>query len=52
MWIFNTTNMEWKEIKTTGDLPSQRSNCTLNYDVQNNRLLLFGGGGPNKARFN
>ena len=32
VWSFNTTTMEWTEIKTTGDIPSQRSNCTMSYD--------------------
>lgn len=52
VWSFNTSTMEWVEIKTTGDIPSQRSNCSMSYDVKSNRIVVFGGGGPNKKRFN
>ena len=52
VWSFNTVTMTWAEIKTTGDLPSNRSNCSMNYDRENNRIVVFGGGGPNKKRFN
>lgn len=52
VWSFNTTTMEWTEIKTTGDIPSQRSNCSMSYDSENDRIVVFGGGGPNKKRFN
>ena len=52
VWSFNTTTMEWTEIKTTGDVPSQRSNCSMSYDSENDRIIVFGGGGPNKKRFN
>lgn len=44
--------MEWTEIETKGDIPSHRSNSTMNYDKENNRVILFGGGGANKKRFN
>lgn len=44
--------MQWKEVKTKGDIPVKRSNATLNYDCANDRLVLFGGGGSNKQRFN
>ena len=44
--------MVWQECKTTGQTPSPRSNCTLHFDAPRNRLLLFGGGGPNKLRYN
>lgn len=44
MWSFNTISMEWTEIKTSGQIPTHRSNCSLNYDHANNRLVLFGGG--------
>jgi len=37
---------------TYGDIPQKRSNATLNYDPINKQLLLFGGGGSNKQRFN
>jgi hypothetical protein len=37
IWSFNATTMEWTEIKTTGDIPINRSNCSMNYDSQNNR---------------
>lgn len=45
MWTFNTVTMEWKEVNTTGQKPSCRSNCSLNYDQLNKRLVIFGGGG-------
>lgn len=52
VWSFNTITMEWAEIETKGDIPSHRSNCTMNYDRENNRVIVFGGGGANKKRFN
>lgn len=52
VWSFNTTTMEWNEVKTHGDVPSQRSNCSINYDENTKRVVIFGGGGPNKQRFN
>lgn len=52
VWTFNTITMEWNEVPTTGDIPSYRSNCTMHYDADNQRLILFGGGGANKQRFN
>lgn len=52
LWSFNTITMEWKEITTTGDVPSQRSNCSMSYDKGNNRIIVFGGGGANKKRYN
>jgi hypothetical protein len=52
VWSFNTITMEWTEIETKGDIPSHRSNSTMNYDKENNRVILFGGGGANKKRFN
>ena len=52
VWTYNTLTMEWTEVKTTGDTPANRSNCSMNYDRQNNRIVIFGGGGPNKKRFN
>ena len=52
LWSFNTITMEWNEVPTTGDVPSHRSNCTMHYDKNNDQLVLFGGGGPNKQRFN
>ena len=52
LWSFNTITMEWTEIVTTGDIPSHRSNCTMHYDKDNDRLIMFGGGGANKQRFN
>ena len=52
LWTFNTRSMVWTEVKTTGAVPSHRSNCSLNYDARNNRVVMFGGGGSNKARYN
>lgn len=51
IWSFNTITMEWNEIQTTGDIPSHRSNCTMHYDSDNDRLIVFGGGGANKLRY-
>lgn len=52
LWAFNTKTMQWNEIKTTGEVPSPRSNCSLTYDSLNNRVIMFGGGGSNKTRYN
>lgn len=52
LWTFNTITMEWKEVQTSGDIPSHRSNCSMSYDRNNNRVIVFGGGGANKRRFN
>jgi hypothetical protein len=51
VWIYHTDTLLWEEIKTTGAIPTQRSNSSLHYDSKNNRLVMFGGGGPNKTRF-
>jgi hypothetical protein len=52
LWTYNSTTMKWHEVHTTGDKPAQRSNCSMNYDPVNNNIVIFGGGGPNKQRFN
>lgn len=52
LWSFNTITMEWKEVDTLGEIPSPRSNCSINYDNSNNKIIIFGGGGPNKVRYN
>jgi hypothetical protein len=52
IWVYHLKTMSWKEVTTTGDVPDHRSNATLNYDAVNHQLILFGGGGPNKQRFN
>ena len=52
VWIYHTANMQWTEIKTFGAVPSQRSNSSFHYDSKNNRIIMFGGGGSNKTRFN
>ena len=52
VWVFNVQRMEWEEVQTTGDLPACRSNSSLAYDGVGNQLLLFGGGGSNRNRFN
>lgn len=52
LWAYDTARMEWQEIKTSGAVPSPRSNSTLHYDAVTERLVLFGGGGPNKFRYN
>jgi hypothetical protein len=52
LWTYHAATQQWKEIATTGDKPAQRSNCSMNYDPLNNQLVVFGGGGSNKQRFN
>jgi hypothetical protein len=52
IWVYGLSDMKWRELKTFGDVPQHRSNATLSYDPLNDQLLLFGGGGPNKQRFN
>jgi hypothetical protein len=52
LWVYSLKNLAWKEVVALGDVPEPRSNSTLNYDSVNNQLILFGGGGPNKQRFN
>lgn len=52
LWTYHAASQQWREVPTSGDRPAQRSNCSMNYDPLNNQLVLFGGGGPNKQRFN
>jgi hypothetical protein len=52
LWVYDLKSQSWKEILPMGDVPDARSNATLNYDPVNHQLILFGGGGPNKQRFN
>lgn len=52
LWSFNSSTSKWTKVITTGDLPENRSNCTINYDPKRSRVIVFGGGGPNKKRFN
>jgi hypothetical protein len=52
LWSFQTLTMTWTEHKTTGAVPSLRSNCTIHYDAVARRVVVFGGGGSNKRRFN
>ena len=51
MWTFNVSTLRWNEVKATGTIPENRSNCTMNYDPDSHRIIVFGGGGPNKKRF-
>jgi hypothetical protein len=44
--------MTWTEHHTTGQIPTPRSNCTIHYDEVHRRIIVFGGGGFNKKRFN
>lgn len=52
MWSFNSSNSKWSKVETSGDIPENRSNCTMNYDIKRERIIVFGGGGHNKKRFN
>lgn len=44
--------MKWTSIPTTGSKPSNRSNATMHFDRLHNNIVLFGGGGQNKLRYN
>ena len=52
LWAYNIHTNKWREIKTTGTKPEGKSNFTMHFDHVTNQLLIFGGGGPNKRRFN
>ena len=52
IWTLNLVTFKWDQLKPFGDIPECRSNATMNYDKINNRILMFGGGGSNKKRFN
>ena len=52
LWTYNQKSMEWEEVITKGAKPTNRSNCSMNYDSVNNKIVIFGGGGANKQRFN
>lgn len=52
LWVYHAIDRTWSEVATTGARPSHRSNCSMNYDVKTNQVVVFGGGGPNKQRFN
>lgn len=52
LWTYNQKSMEWEEVATKGTKPTNRSNCSMNYDPINNKIVIFGGGGSNKQRFN
>lgn len=52
LWTYHAASQTWREVPTAGDRPAPRSNCSMNYDPRSNQLVLFGGGGPNKTRFN
>lgn len=52
LWSYDTVSMVWTEIQTEGEIPAIRSNATLHFCPQGQQLILFGGGGPNKSRYN
>lgn len=52
LWTYDYHTQKWQEVITQGPKPSQRSNCSMNYDPVSNSIVIFGGGGPNKQRFN
>jgi hypothetical protein len=39
----------WRQIQDMG--PSRRTGAAMAYDVNRNRMVLFGGFGPNEARY-
>lgn len=52
LWTYHSTKKEWTELTTTGQRPTPRSNCTVSYDSLTKQVVVFGGGGHNKQRFN
>jgi hypothetical protein len=52
LWSFAGDTMKWTPIATTGSKPSNRSNATMHFDHLHNNIILFGGGGQNKLRYN
>lgn len=52
LWGYNVYTNKWRQIETVGKKPEGKSNFTMHYDSVTNQLLVFGGGGPNKRRFN
>lgn len=52
LWGYNIHTNKWREIETFGIKPEGKSNFTMHYDNITKQLLIFGGGGPNKRRFN
>jgi len=52
LWSLNVLTFKWTLVNQLGIVPESRSNATMNYDKVNGRILLFGGGGNGKKRFN
>lgn len=50
LWVYYCGN--WENFKTKGDIPRKRANATLNYDSENNQLILFAGGAGSQTLFN
>lgn len=44
--------MTWTQCQPKGKVPSARSNATLHFDLKKRMVVLFGGGGQNKLRYN
>jgi hypothetical protein len=43
LWAFDLTRHEWREIEPADTVPDARSNPALLYDIDGDRVLLFGG---------
>jgi len=52
LWLFSLLDYSWKQIMTTGQQPEPRSNFSLHYNESSDEIILFGGGGDKKVRYN
>ncbi|KAL4486377.1 hypothetical protein ABPG72_007163 [Tetrahymena utriculariae] len=51
-WIFDLNSFQWIALPNYGTIPEKRSNHSGCYLEQKNKILIFGGGGKEKKRFN
>ncbi|MBA3778501.1 MAG: hypothetical protein H0X16_04230 [Chloroflexi bacterium] len=49
LWALDLATLSWREVVTSGDLPSGRSGAALVMDGSTDRVLLFGGVGDDGA---